>query len=58
MLRAWIEVLPLFIVRRLALRLCERMPMQREGHTRSVVCPRPGVYIVDAAARSAEQKGV
>ena len=45
MLRWWIELLPLFAVRWLALRLCERLPMQRGGHTRMVVCPRPGVYI-------------
>lgn len=46
MLAAWTEILPLFVVRWLAVRLCERMPMQREGHTRIVACSRPGVYIV------------
>jgi hypothetical protein len=46
MLGAWIEIVPLFIVRWLALRYCERVPMQREGHTRTVATARPGVYIV------------
>lgn len=37
-MRAWIELLPLFIVRRLALRHCERLPIGGM----SVVQPRPG----------------
>lgn len=45
MLAAWIEILPLFIVRWLAVKLCERVPMEREGHSRMVVVARPDVYI-------------
>jgi hypothetical protein len=45
MLGAWTEILPLFVVRWLALRYCERVPMQRQGHARIVVTARPGIYI-------------
>lgn len=45
MLAMWTEILPLFVVRWLALRLCMRVPMSREGHDRIVVVARPDVYI-------------
>ena len=45
MLSKWTELLPLFIVRWLALRMCERVPMRREGNARVVAVARPDVYI-------------
>jgi len=45
MLHAWTEILPLFIVRWMALRYCERVPMKRENNERTVVTARPDVYI-------------
>jgi hypothetical protein len=49
MLRRWVQILPLFVVRWMALRWCERLPMEREGNTRWVVCPLDGVYFRTAA---------
>lgn len=45
MLAKWTELLPLFAVRWLALRMCERVPMSREGNDRVVAVARPDVYI-------------
>ena len=45
MLSRWTEILPLFIVRWLALRLCERMLVFREGNDRVVCTARPDVLI-------------
>ena len=45
MLAGWVEILPLFIVRWLALRYCEHVPMRREGNERTVAVARPDVYI-------------
>lgn len=45
MLAMWTEILPLFVVRWLALRMCERVPMSREGNARIVAVARPDVYI-------------
>lgn len=45
MLSKWVEVLPLFIVRWLALRLCERMLVFREGKERVVALARPDVMV-------------
>jgi len=43
MLAKWTEVLPLFVVRWLALRICERGFVFREGHDRIVAFARPDV---------------
>ena len=45
MLHAWTEILPLFIVRWLALRYSERVPMQRGTNPRTVAIARGDVYI-------------
>lgn len=45
MLAAWTEILPLFIVRWLALRYCERVPVMREANQRTMAVARPDVYI-------------
>lgn len=45
MLSWWTEILPLFVVRWLALRYCERVPLDREGNTRSAALARPDVYV-------------
>lgn len=45
MLATWVEVLPLFIVRRLALRLAERVEIGRDGHRRMAAVARPDVLI-------------
>jgi hypothetical protein len=45
MLAAWTEVLPLFVIRWLALRYCERVPYDREGNNRSAAVARPDVLI-------------
>ena len=45
MLAKWIELLPLFIVRWLALRMRERVLMSREGNDWAVAVARPDVYI-------------
>lgn len=39
-MRAWIELLPLFVVRLLSRRMCERLPLAG----RVVVNPRPGTF--------------
>lgn len=46
MLAGWTELLPLFVVRWLALRLCERVPVSREGHERQAAVARRDVLIV------------
>ncbi len=45
MLAKWTEILPLFVVRWLALRMCERMLVFREGNERIVATARPDVLI-------------
>lgn len=45
MLSKWTEVLPLFVVRWMALRMCECVPVSREGHERMAVIARPDVLI-------------
>ena len=45
MLAMWTELLPLFIVRWLAKRMCERVSVQRDGHIRWMATARPDVYI-------------
>jgi len=45
MLALWVEILPLFVVRWLALRYCERVSMLREGHSRLVVIARPDIFV-------------
>lgn len=45
MLSRWTEILPLFVVRWLALRMCERMFVFREGNERTVALARPDVLI-------------
>jgi len=43
MLAKWTEVLPLFVVRWLAIRMCERGFISREGNDRTVAFARPDV---------------
>lgn len=45
MLSKWTEILPLFVFRWLALRMCECVPMSREGNNRMFVIARPDVLI-------------
>lgn len=45
MLGKWTEILPLFVVRWLALRYCERVPFEREGNARVAAVARPDVLI-------------
>ena len=45
MLAKWTEILPLFVVRWLAVRLCERVIIFREEHERILAVARPDVYI-------------
>lgn len=49
MLADWTEILPLFVVRWLALRLCERVPYTRDGHNRqAAVARRDVLFRVDS----------
>lgn len=45
MLARWTEILPLFVVRWLALRMCERVSFQREGAHRWAAVARPDVLV-------------
>lgn len=45
MLSKWTEILPLFVVRWLALKLCERTFIFREDNERLVATARPDVLI-------------
>lgn len=45
MLSRWTEILPLFVVRWLALRMCERVPISRDGNDRLAAIARPDVLI-------------
>jgi len=45
MLAWWTELLPLFAVRWLALRYCERVPFEREGNARLAAVARPDVLV-------------
>ncbi|HET6890520.1 MAG TPA: hypothetical protein VFH31_05410 [Pyrinomonadaceae bacterium] len=45
MLAKWTEILPLFVVRWLARRMCERVQISREGKTRLAATARPDVLI-------------
>ena len=45
MLGRWTEILPLFVVRWLALRYCERVPFEREGNARVAAVARPDVLV-------------
>ena len=45
MLASWVEILPLFVVRWLAIRYCERLIVFREEHERIMAVARPDVYI-------------
>ena len=45
MLAKWTEILPLFVVRWMALRMCEKVHISREGNTRVVATARPDVFI-------------
>jgi hypothetical protein len=58
MLAKWVNVLPLFVVRWLAVRHCERFPWYYEGRIkRTFVCALPDCYFkvsdADSAAQSA-----
>ena len=46
MLAKWTEILPLFIVRWLALQVCERVGHEREGNLRILAVARPDVLIL------------
>jgi len=46
MLAKWVEILPLFIVRWLARRYCERVSIHREAHPRIAAIARPDVLVV------------
>ena len=50
MLAWWTEILPLFVVRWLALRYCERVPFEREGNARVAAMARPDVLVRVPAA--------
>lgn len=58
MLARWTELLPLFVVRWLALRRCERVSITREGHDRQAAVARPDVLIrvPPAPVKIAEKK--
>ena len=43
MLARWTELLPLFVVRRLALRYCERLEL---AEVQTFAMPRPGVLVI------------
>ena len=45
MLAAWTELLPLFVIRWLAKRMCMRVSVERENHIRWMAVARPDVYI-------------
>jgi hypothetical protein len=45
MLAAWTEILPLFVVRWLAIKHCERVHIDREGKDRLCAVARPDVFI-------------
>lgn len=45
MLGKWLELMPLFVVRWLAVRYCERVPFEREGSARTAAVARPDVLI-------------
>lgn len=45
MLAKWTEILPLFIIRWLAIKTCERVIIFRETNDRVVAVARPDVYI-------------
>jgi hypothetical protein len=45
MLAWWIELMPLFVVRWLALRYCERVPFDCEGNARVAALARPDVLV-------------
>jgi len=45
MLAKWTETLPLFVIRWLAVRSCERVITFREGHERVYAVARPDVLI-------------
>lgn len=45
MLAAWTEILPLFVVRWLALKLCERVSIDREGRAVPAAIARPDVLV-------------
>ena len=46
MLAAWTEILPLFIVRWLARRYCERVSIHREPSLRAAAIARPDVLVI------------
>jgi len=45
MLSKWTEILPLFVVRWLALRICERVIAMRETNARVFAVARPDVLV-------------
>lgn len=55
MLARWTELLPVFVVRWMAIKLCERVIVFRKTHERVVAVARPGVYfLVPASTDSGE----
>jgi hypothetical protein len=45
MLGAWTEVVPLFIVRWLAIKMCERVYVRREDNHRMMAVARPDINV-------------
>ncbi len=59
MLAAWTEILPLFIVRWLAKKYCERVPVMREINPRTFAVARPDILIrCEAEHENKESKNV
>ena len=54
-LSAWTEILPLFVVRWLALRMCERVPLERNRCMRRVALARRDVYILEPLTDTEDQ---
>jgi hypothetical protein len=52
----WTEILPLFVIRWLALRMCERVPFGREGNASVAAVARPDVLIRVPASTKKQAK--
>jgi hypothetical protein len=57
MLAMWTEILPLFIVRWLARRYCERVSIHRESHLRTAAIARPDVLVIVVGQVAASKGG-
>lgn len=54
MLPMWTEMLPLFVVRWFAKRMCMRVSVEREGCIRWMAVARPDVYVRIGGQHGAE----